>query len=178
MFNAAYEAGLNITARTNHALYISHYPQGRDATVNYPDLDLRFVNDTPHWLLLRTFVSSSSLTVNLYGTSPHRKVESSTAPLVVDGSPPTEKIKDPTLEKGETVVEQTGSSPLSTSVHRKVYTAGGELLYDNVWYSQYVGEKRVVRIGTKPKKKEPPTGASGVTGPSGPSGPPVYVPGF
>src|SRR5581483_8248477 len=34
VFNAAYEAGLPITARTNHALYISHYPQGRDATVN------------------------------------------------------------------------------------------------------------------------------------------------
>ena len=45
VFNAAYEAGLPITARTNHALYISHYPQGRDATVNYPDVDLKFVND-------------------------------------------------------------------------------------------------------------------------------------
>jgi Uncharacterized vancomycin resistance protein len=28
VFNAAYEAGLKITDRTNHALYISHYPQG------------------------------------------------------------------------------------------------------------------------------------------------------
>ena len=46
VFNAAYEAGLKITERTNHALYISHYPQGRDATVNYPDVDLKFVNDT------------------------------------------------------------------------------------------------------------------------------------
>ena len=46
VFNAAFEAGLPITARTNHALYISHYPLGRDATVNYPDLDLKFVNDT------------------------------------------------------------------------------------------------------------------------------------
>src|SRR5206468_1571999 len=73
VFNAAYEAGLKITARTNHALYISHYPLGRDATVNWPDIDLRFVNDTKHWLLLRTFVGSSSLTVTLYGTSPHRK---------------------------------------------------------------------------------------------------------
>ena len=46
VFNAAFEAGLPITARTNHALYISHYPLGRDATVNYPDTDLKFVNDT------------------------------------------------------------------------------------------------------------------------------------
>ena len=47
-FNAAYESGLKITTRTKHALYISRYPQGRDATVNYPDVDLKFVNDTGH----------------------------------------------------------------------------------------------------------------------------------
>src|SRR5206468_7223045 len=82
VFNAAYEAGLDITARTNHALYISHYPQGRDATVDYPNVDLKFVNDTGHWLLLRTFVTDSSLTVNLYGTPVDRKVESVTSPLV------------------------------------------------------------------------------------------------
>ena len=51
VFNAAYEAGLQIDERTNHALYISHYPLGRDATVNYPDLDLKFTNDTDNWLL-------------------------------------------------------------------------------------------------------------------------------
>ena len=84
-FNAAYVAGLKITARTNHALYISHYPLGRDATVNYPDLDLKFVNDTGQWLLVRTFVGSSSLTVALYGTNPHRRVETQESPLVVTG---------------------------------------------------------------------------------------------
>ena len=83
VFNAAYEAGLPITSRTNHALYISHYPLGRDATVNYPDIDLKFVNDTGKWLLLRTFVGSSSLVVNLYGTPQHRRVETETAPLRV-----------------------------------------------------------------------------------------------
>ena len=46
VFNAAFEAGLSIERRTNHALYISHYPLGRDATVNYPDIDLVFENDT------------------------------------------------------------------------------------------------------------------------------------
>ena len=50
VFNAAFEAGLPIGRRTNHALYISHYPLGRDATVNYPDIDLTFSNDTGSWL--------------------------------------------------------------------------------------------------------------------------------
>ena len=156
VFNAAYEGGLPITARTNHALYISHYPQGRDATVNYPDTDLKFVNDTGHWLLLRTFVSSSSLTVNFYGTPEDRKVVSQTAPLVTTGPVPQVITKDPTLLVGEKVVDVQGSPPLSTSVNRKVYDKNGKLLYDNTWYSSYVGEKSEIRVGTKPKPKPKP----------------------
>jgi vancomycin resistance protein YoaR len=155
-FNAAYEAGLNITARTNHALYISHYPQGRDATVNYPDTDLKFVNDTGHWLLLRTFAGSSSLTVNLYGTPQHRRVESEVAPLRTVGSPPVTWRKDPTLTKGRRVVYASGSPSLATSVHRRVYDSKGDLLHDNVWFSSYRGEKKIVLVGTKPKPKEKP----------------------
>ena len=47
VFNAAWEVGLKIVERNLHSLYISRYQLGRDATVNYPDLDPKFVNDTP-----------------------------------------------------------------------------------------------------------------------------------
>jgi len=152
VFNAAYDAGLPIVQRTNHALYISHYPQGRDATVNYPDVDLKFVNDTGHWLLLRTWVGSSSLTVALYGTPLHRRVVTETRPLVVTGPAPTKKVPDPTLFKGKKVVEATGEPSRSTSVRRKVFSASGKLLSDAVFYSSYRGEPKVVRVGTKPKQ--------------------------
>jgi vancomycin resistance protein YoaR len=172
VFNAAYEAGLKITARTNHALYISHYPQGRDATVNYPDVDLQFVNDTDHWLLLRTFVGSSSLVVDLYGAPLHRRVESETRPLVTTGGAPVKRIPDPNLYVGVNVVDESGSPSSSTSVRRKVYSSSGTLLYDNTWYSSYRGEVRVVRVGTKPRpqKKIGPTGPSGPSGPTGVTG--------
>jgi vancomycin resistance protein YoaR len=157
VFNAAYEAGLEITARSNHGLYISHYPLARDATVNYPDIDLKFVNDTPHWLLLRTFVGSSSLTVALYGSPVHRRVESETTPLVETGEVPERRIADPTLYEGEEVVEQEGAPPRSTSVHRRVYNYRGKLIHDDVWYSSYEAEPREIRYGTKPKPApEPP----------------------
>jgi vancomycin resistance protein YoaR len=162
VFNAAYEAGLPILARTNHALYISHYPQGRDATVNYPDVDLKFVNDTGHWLLLRTWVGSSSLTVALYGTPQHRRVVSDTRPLVVAGPTPTKKVPDPTLLVGQKVVEQTGEPPRTTSVRRIVYDASGKVLHDTVFYSSYRGEPTLVRVGTK-KRKKPQTTTTGTT---------------
>ncbi|HYX76133.1 MAG TPA: VanW family protein [Gaiellaceae bacterium] len=164
VFNAAYEAGLKITARTNHALYISHYPLGRDATVDYPDVDLRFINDTPHWLLLRTFVGSFSLTVGLYGAPQHRRVVTDTRPLVETGQPPVDNQPDPSLTQGRTVVVDGGEPSRSTSVRRRVYMHG-KLLYDDTWYSSYRAEPKVVEVGTKPKplpepkkkkKKKPP----------------------
>ena len=163
VFNAAYEAGLPIVARTNHALYISHYPQGRDATVNYPDTDLKFRNDTGHWLLLRTWVGSSSLTVALYGTPVHRRVVSETSPLISTGPTPTKKIADPTMLTGEKVVEETGEPPRKTSVERKVYDANGKLIYDSTFYSSYRGEPTVLRVGTKPNPKPEPTDTTGTT---------------
>jgi vancomycin resistance protein YoaR len=162
VFNAAYEAGLKITARTNHALYISHYPLGRDATVDYPDVDLRFVNDTPRWLLLRTFVGSYSLTVGLYGAPQHRRVVTDTRPLVETGQPPIEHQPDPSLTEGRTAVVDGGEPSRSTSVRRRVY-GHGKLLYDDTWYSSYRAEPKIVLVGTKPKpvpepkKKKPPS---------------------
>jgi len=163
VFNAAYEAGLPILARTNHALYISHYPQGRDATVNYPDVDLQFQNDTGHWLLLRTWVGSSSLTVALYGTPLHRRVVSETRPLVVAGRIPTKKVPDPTLLVGQKVVDSTGEPPRTTSVRRIVYDADGKMLHDTVFYSSYRGEPTVIRVGTKPKPQTTTTGTTTTT---------------
>ena len=110
--------------------------------------------------------------------APARRVE--TAPLVVDGHTPTEWVKDSTLARGTKIIVESGSPPLETSVHRKVYAADGKLLYDTVWSSHYVGEKRIIHIGTRkpappPKPTGPtgrgPTGATGPTGPSGPAGP-------
>jgi vancomycin resistance protein YoaR len=156
VFNAAYEAGLPITARTNHALYISHYPLGRDATVDYPSIDLKFVNDTGHWLLLRTWVGSSSLVVGLYGTPQHRRVESFPQPLRVVAPPPVQKTVDATLEPGEVVVDDAGVPAQSTSVERKVYDAQGKLLSDQTWYSSYRAEPKIIRVGPKAKKEPKP----------------------
>jgi vancomycin resistance protein YoaR len=165
VFNAAYEAGLPITARTNHALYISHYPLGRDATVDYPDIDLKFVNDTSHWLLLRTFVGPSSLVVNLYGTPQHRRVVTDAQPLTVTGPPRLQKEKDPDLPAGEKHVVDYGTPSTSTSVRRRVYAPDGTLMSDQTWYSSYVSEPKVVEIGTlkaKGKVKQKPA-AGGTT---------------
>ena len=163
VFNAAYEAGLPIPERHNHALYISHYPLGRDATVNYPDTDLKFINDTDHWLLLDTIVGSSSLTVRLFGTPVHRRVVSEASELRETGPPTVKRIPDPNLYVGEQVVEDYGEPPRAVSVHRIVYDRKGHVLYDNTWYSSYVSEPKIVRVGTKARPGPTTTKAHATT---------------
>ena len=150
VFNTAFEAGLSVEERTNHALYISHYPTGRDATVNYPDTDLKFTNDTGHWLWLRTFVDSGSLTVNLYGTPVDRRVEFETSPLKTSGTIPIKEVPDDTMFVGEKWVEDGGEPARTVSVRRIVYDANGKLMYDTTWASSYLAEPKIVHVGTKP----------------------------
>ena len=153
VFNAAFEAGLPITDRTNHALYISHYPLGRDATVDYPDVDLKFVNDTPHWLLLRTIVGPDSLIVRLYGTPQHRRIVTYTAPLKLVHEPPIKRTIDRSLAPGQVVVTNYGEAAYSTSVRRIVYAPNGTLMSDVTWYSNYRALPEQISVGPKKAKK-------------------------
>jgi vancomycin resistance protein YoaR len=153
VFNTAWEAGLNITERNPHSLYISRYQLGRDATVYWPSLDLKFENDTESWVLVKGFAESDGITVSIYGGE-RRRVESSEGTMTVTGPVPVRRVKDKTLPVGETVVEEEGSSPSRTTVTRTVYSPEGEVIREETWNTSYKGETRVVRVGTK--KPEPP----------------------
>jgi vancomycin resistance protein YoaR len=74
MFNAAFFAGLKVTERHNHSLYINHYPLGRDATVTGGGKNLRFVNDTDHHIWIRGISDGVTTTLSIYGTSDGRQV--------------------------------------------------------------------------------------------------------
>jgi vancomycin resistance protein YoaR len=72
-FRAALAAGLPITERVNHSFAISYYTwpyaaPGVDATIYYPDVDFKFVNDTGHYILMQTIMNGYSLKFEFYGT--------------------------------------------------------------------------------------------------------------
>ena len=163
VFNAVWEAGLQITERTAHSLYISRYQLGRDATVNYPDIDLKFLNDTPRWILVGGAAGGSGITVSIYGGGPERRVESSEGTIRVTGPAPIRRVKDPELLKGKTEVEEEGSPARATTVTRTVYGEDGNVIHDETWNTSYRGEYRIIRVGTKkppppPEEEDPKPG--------------------
>lgn len=155
VFNAAWEAGLKITSRTAHALYISRYPLGRDATVNYPDIDLKFTNDTGRWILVDAAYDESGIVISLLGGGAVRRVVSEPGELEETVRPKVEREPDPTLFVGQRIVVDPGEPGRAVRVLRTVYR-GDAVLYRETWATTYRSEPRIVRVGTKPKPAEPP----------------------
>ncbi len=83
-FNAMWFAGLADVEHHPHAFWIDRYPMGREATVWWGGLDLRFRNDTKYGVVVQASVSPSApgrqgvLTVRMWSTK-HRTVTSWTS---------------------------------------------------------------------------------------------------
>jgi len=75
LYNAAYLAGLQIDTHRPHSFYIDRYPPGREATLNFPDIDLAWTNDTTAPVLIRATTDDTSVVASIYGTDHGRRVE-------------------------------------------------------------------------------------------------------
>ena len=146
LFNAVFFAGLDVTARTNHSLYISHYPTGRDATVSWGGPALRWVNDTPDWVLVRTAYSSNSLTFVIYGTPQGRKVTYTTSDWFDIQPVVDKKTEVTTLPAGKTQVVDPGQTGRSVTVKRTV-TQGGQVIHQDTFASRYPMYPRLIDVG-------------------------------
>jgi len=76
-YRGPWEYGLPITQRKNHSYSVSYYsPQGTDATIYPPNVDVKFKNDTPGALLIQTATDEKDRAFFIYyGTKDERKSE-------------------------------------------------------------------------------------------------------
>lgn len=68
LFNGMFFAGLEDVEHKPHSLYISRYPEGREATVNYDNVDLKFANDSQYGVLIETWVGGGQVHTRFWGT--------------------------------------------------------------------------------------------------------------
>jgi vancomycin resistance protein YoaR len=79
-FNAMFFAGLKDVEHKPHGLFIDRYPAGREATVAWPSLDLKFQNDTKYGVLVQAYIvrgtpsRRGSITVRMWSTKTYDKV--------------------------------------------------------------------------------------------------------
>ena len=117
LFNGAFFAGLEDVEHKPHSFYIDRYPVGREATVAFGAIDLRFRNDTDYGVLVDAKVTPSTpssqgvVTVRLYSTKVW-DVESRTSDRFAYTSPETRTLRT------EDCYAYTGSSGFTVNVFR------------------------------------------------------------
>ncbi len=74
-YNAVFWGGFEVVFHQPHTIYYSRYPMGREATVNYPVLDLKWRNNSHHGVLVRATYTGTSITISLYGNSEGKVVK-------------------------------------------------------------------------------------------------------
>jgi vancomycin resistance protein YoaR len=150
LFNAAFFAGLKVTERRNHTIYISHYPEGRDAAVTTDGdvrVDLRFVNDTDHYIWIKGESDGITTTFSIYGTSDGRTVTfRNSGKMIRSRMPNTWTRVDPTLPPGKVIIVSPGQPIIEVRVTRWVKWPDGTVKED-VFNSKYPIRPRIIRVG-------------------------------
>jgi len=96
---------LEIIERTNHSLPVSYVPLGRDATVNYNNIDLKFKNNTNSNLLLVTEVVDDTITAKFFGKEKPAFTINLISETVRTIPPPVTIKEDKNLLKGEVKIQ-------------------------------------------------------------------------
>lgn len=155
LFRAALNTGLPIVERHSHAYRVKYYENDRkpgfDATVYAPTVDLRFKNNTDAYILIHTVVDESNriLKFEFYGKRDGRRVELSDA-TVYDHLPAPEPLYEetPTLPSGVTKQVDWAAPGAKSYFTYKVYSADGEIMEDETFYSTYRPWRSVFLVGT------------------------------
>jgi vancomycin resistance protein YoaR len=146
IFNAAFEAGLPILARSNHAFYISHYPMGRDATVSWGGPELVFRNDLKNALLIKVSYTTATFTVTFYGTKQGRRVESRTTAPTNYTQPELQYAVDPGAPPNSVRRTAAGGPGFDVTVYREVFQRG-ELIREDSFFTRYKPENPTAIYG-------------------------------
>lgn len=80
MYNAMFFAGVKPLEHGAHSFYIERYPEGREATVAWGTLDLRWQNDSGHAIYVRAESTDTSVTITLLGTKKYDEIRASKGP--------------------------------------------------------------------------------------------------
>jgi vancomycin resistance protein YoaR len=160
LFRTVFFGGYPVVERYPHAYRVIYYEfdrggnvnsdmAGLDATVFVPVVDFKFQNDTPHWLLMETYVNANArtLTWKFYSTSTGRSVDWNTSGLQnVEDPPEPQYIENPELARGEINQVDWEVAGADVTVTRTVYQ-NGQVYIQDAYVTHYMPWRSVFEYG-------------------------------
>ncbi len=156
LHNALYWGGYEIVKHKPHSIYFSRYPHGIDATINWPDVDYIFRNDTEYAMVIDTEYTDTSITVRILGNNDGRIIKGDhqrwATPMQIlqeggdkarrvvsevkppfDFHPPVKQyVSDEKMPRYKSILIKKGKDGWKTLVTRKIFV-GDELYRHDVW---------------------------------------------
>ncbi|NCU32515.1 MAG: vancomycin resistance protein, partial [Candidatus Moranbacteria bacterium] len=144
LFRALLNSGLKINLRLPHSYRVSYYElnndPGFDATVYSGNVDLRFTNDTDHYLLITAQADSDLLymSIKIYGTADGRSTTiTNYKKFNAQAAPAAEYITDLSLPKGTKKQIDWAVGGLQTIFTHTIYNADGSVRSQKDYPSTY-----------------------------------------
>ena len=160
LYQTAFFAGFPITERLPHGYMLGYYRDGAghgmDATVfndGEINIDMKFINNTPHHLLIESYFSeeNQALTFKFYSTSMGRTVVKEDPVWAnvteVPGSDQDRWEYVETVEPGTVEKIDWATEGATVSVRRLVYNADGGVIGDETFVSNYIPVPNVFHYG-------------------------------
>ena len=156
LFGAAFFAGLDIVKTINHSRPSAYTPLGFDATVVWPNVDLKLKNPYEFPVVIHYRVANGEALVEVLGKPrPYDRVVFERH--VVESTPyGTEERLDEEIPQGVTSIDQAGFNGYKLERFRRFYK-GTKLVKSNKWTLEYKPVTEYVRRGTStdPEVKPP-----------------------
>lgn len=147
LYNAALLANLKIVQRQNHSMPVPYVPLGRDATVDYGNIDLKFQNSSETPIAIVSEVDGGSITFKILGT---KQNDTSVEIITTGHSSWGNAVKttfDPNVAPGKTVVVEKGSIGRRCVTWRIVKQNGVEIKREDLGTSIYRAWPKIVAKG-------------------------------
>ena len=155
LLHAVFWAGYQIDERYPHLYWIPTYGQpptgltGLDATVDAPNLDFKFENNTGNYMLIQTKTDNNTLEFDLYGTKPAWKVDVQ-GPIITNVVKPDTKTviqKEPTWDVGRQLWVEAAGNGMDVDIIRRVIQGDNVRTLD--LKSKYEPSQNVLMVGSK-----------------------------
>ena len=152
-FRAALFGGYWISERNTHAYRVGYYelggaPPGLDAAIWSPERDFKFINDTPHHVLIEVSVypAQDALQFRLYSTDFGRQVEIQ-EPVVRNeiAAPPPRFITNQDLQPGQSIQVDYSADGMDVTIVRLVTDPDGDTRTDRV-FTHYLPWEAVYEV--------------------------------
>lgn len=130
LFMAVAQAGFQIVERGQHDYYIDRYPLGLDAAVFDPGLDLRWRNDTPYPVLIRSSSSNIAVEFEIFSIPNGR--------TTTFGAPVETNVRDVRSDQPADPAFPPGAKVLGRDITRsRTVSENGRVVHYDVFRSRY-----------------------------------------